>query len=199
MKKKLLFSIIGILLISGIAALVYLGISGADSVNPIVVKKNAEKNIIVDQIKNNQTDKNKPVQIEASYADGVSSLAELKANSTAVVKARVVRQEHLSAFTTLSHLEVIDTFIGDVAKEIVLYQMGLSEEDGVLGEGEYILFMGKQESDLYKENAYYIVSGTAGIFKIDNQDIVYQKSTLKKEFDESNLKKLSAFIEWVSK
>ena len=194
MKKKLLFSIIGILLISGISGLVYLGISGADALNLSKTGKNPEKNVVVSENKNDT-----PFMIDASYNDGVSSLAELKANSTAVAKVKVIRQEHLSEYTTLSHLEVIDTFVGTVSKEIVLYQIGRSEEDGVLGDGEYILFMGKQESDLYKENAYYIVSGTAGIFKIDNQDIVYKKSTLKKEFDESNLKKLTTFTEWVSK
>lgn len=166
-----------------------------------IVKNNQEvANVKIGEISYDNIESEIPVMFDASYSDGVSSLLELKAKSYAIIKAKVISQEHFSSFTTLSHLEVIEIFSGNVQKDIVLYQLGrLEYDDDVLSDGEYVLFLGKQESDLYKDNAYYIISGTEGIFKIENQNIVYKGNQLRKEFDKNNFDNLNTFIEWISR
>lgn len=157
----------------------------------------------IDSLISNLDGENKPIYVDACYSDGVSTFKELKKNSHAIVRVIVKNQVHDSIITTTSFLNVIDVLKGKVPSDIVLFQLGNDSGgscyNGVLEIGtEYILFICEQESENYN-NVYYVTAATAGIFKIENETVLYKDSILilENEFTASEFGKLPNFEKWI--
>lgn len=124
--------------------------------------------------------KNKNIEIDATYADGASSLEDMKGKADKIVDGVVESQVQYSPVSVESTLSVKANIKGKEFHKVKIYQIGVIGDPEVLQlDKEYVLCLGNQgKSD---ENIYYIKGGIQGVFLIDNEKIVTYDSIMKND------------------
>ncbi|TYQ14574.1 UNVERIFIED_CONTAM: hypothetical protein Cloal_0920 [Acetivibrio alkalicellulosi] len=177
-----------VLLSTGLVVIVLAGVFGIQNFNKTDngTGENLSNDYIVEITDIDTIDTiNRPIAIDALYADFSDSLEEMKKSSDSIIigKPTSHNQPKLGVVSTVS---VLNTLKGKEFDEILIYQFGQVNEDGTVLHGdvlelnkEYVLFLGKQEDD--KDNTFHVKAGLQGAFANENGNLINKDEIMKEE------------------
>lgn len=118
---------------------------------------------------------NETGHVFATYSDVAENFSQLSANADHIVRATVNSAYNKSSVTQTSTLTINEVYKGNVPDNIVLYQ--IANDNTVVEQEEYILFLNKQSKSTTEDNVFYPVGGGQGVMRVDHEDkAVYANS-----------------------
>jgi len=183
---------------------IFMGIIVTSGIYLSKSKKVQEPSLTINEVAvGNITNLGRITDINASYGDGSSTIKDMKSKAKQIVTGYVVSQEQFSEVSVMSILKVNETYRGKKLDELEIYQLGiLGEEDVLVPDKEYILFLGLQGTE--KENKFYIIGGQQGIFvkcgeTIEAADTVMKKDLVLMKKEDKNNVSPDEFINFIKK
>lgn len=149
--------------------------------SPIHVEESSVEQVSIDELNFPESSGG----VIASYNDFSDSLQSLEEKSELIVRGKV-KGYSPTKVGVITQVAISDTFKGEIAGVINVYQLGSVNDDGTIigdvlqSEGDYILFLGLQNDS--SKNSVYVTGGTQGAFQVAaNGKIINKDPTMLKE------------------
>ncbi|MFF2093988.1 hypothetical protein [Paenibacillus sp. NPDC058174] len=179
MEKKMRLSLLSLITLAIVAVLIYstnISVSAKNQVNEGNKSLSTEEFEFIKSLTPNNV-----TGIDAVYVDGSRNIEELKQNSALIIKGKVISNKIVNEIAAVSIVKVLDTLQGNKFDYVYIHQLN---NDDVLAEQEYILFLGKQNDD--KTDTFHIKGGTQGIFVEKDSTVTAVHHTMTTELEKIN-------------